>query len=115
MTMRFVVITAGYGTCLGAFTALKVTPSRVRRLRYAFDMPSICLRPAPPPSWRTGPADGHHRRLWPQNAGILPTVTPGKVGGAPSNAFSVVYGALSARVQRAVADCDPVLGRWIQR
>lgn len=45
---------------------------------------------------------------------VIKTLTPGKIGGRPGNAFSLVYDGIQDAVKNKVHDTDPVLGQWIQ-
>jgi hypothetical protein len=45
---------------------------------------------------------------------LLPEETPGKVGGAPGDAFELVYGSVTDKVRRNMHAADPVLGELIR-
>ena len=45
---------------------------------------------------------------------LLPEDVPGKSGGAPGNAFELVYISVTDAVRRAVRKVDPVLADWIR-
>ena len=45
---------------------------------------------------------------------LLPEDVPGKSGGAPGNAFELVYISVTDAVHRAVRKVDPVLADWIR-
>ena len=47
-------------------------------------------------------------------AQLLPEEVPGKCGGAPGNAFELVYAKMTDAVRRAVRKVDPVLAEWIR-
>jgi len=48
------------------------------------------------------------------SAGILQEASPGKAGGQPGSAFSLVYGKVTDRVWDTVYNVDGVLGEWIR-
>ena len=45
---------------------------------------------------------------------LLSEEVPGKSGGAPGNAFELVYAKVTDAVRRAVHKVDPVLADWIR-
>jgi hypothetical protein len=48
------------------------------------------------------------------SAGILREAAPGKAGGQPGNAFSLVYGKVTDRVWETLYNVDGVLAEWIR-
>lgn len=49
-----------------------------------------------------------------KKAGLLEEEVPGKAGGAPGNAFSLVYDGVADKVYKRLYTLDGVLGEWIR-
>ena len=45
---------------------------------------------------------------------VLPEDTPAKAGGAPGNAFELVYDGVTDLVRKKMHAADPALGEWIR-
>jgi hypothetical protein len=50
---------------------------------------------------------------WPLQ--LLPEDTPAKCGGAPGNAFELVYASMTDAVRQKISSADPALGEWIRQ
>ena len=48
------------------------------------------------------------------SAGVLQEASPGKAGGQPGTAFSLVYGKVTDRVWDTLYSVDGVLAEWIR-
>ena len=46
---------------------------------------------------------------------LLEQNTPGKIGGAPGNAFELVYASTTEPVRRRMHSTDPTLCEWIRQ
>ena len=94
---------AGYGPCLAATNHLHAAKVR---LVLSIAIPYPCNAQVLGEPVLTLPVVAHHQ--------LLERDTPGKVGGAPGDAFELVYGVVTDAVREKVHAVDPVLAEYIR-